>query len=73
MTEERRLPAPWRFVDTGAAFRVESADDIHITWIYYREDLTTGSTAVHLTRKEAFVVASNIVKWANAAASASGR
>ena len=58
----RRLAAPWVMVDTGSAFRVDTADGISVAWVYYRDDQAVGTGPISLTRDEARRVAANIRK-----------
>jgi hypothetical protein len=60
--QPRRLTAPWTAIDTGSAFRVETADGQAVAWIYYGDVRAIGTNLETLTRDEARRVAAGVVR-----------
>lgn len=58
----RRLKIPWTIVDTGSAFRIDTADGLPMVWIYYDDNPSVGTGQERLTKDEARRVAANIIK-----------
>jgi hypothetical protein len=65
----RRLPLPWRIADYDHCLTVIAADGTNVCNIPLRtRDLVSTGQDTVLSRDEAFVVARQIVKWAEEAA-----
>jgi endo-1,4-beta-D-glucanase Y len=61
MTDSRLKP-PWTAVETPAAYRVEAATGLRVSYVYYEEDPGRRSAAGLLTKDEARRVAVNAAK-----------
>lgn len=58
----RRLTPPWKIVDTGSAYRIDTADGLPLAWLYYENNPSVGTGEERLTKDEARRVAANIIK-----------